>query len=129
MDILRNPEMLYTKNVNLTTTAVTEILKIPQGYIGHWNMLFISNLHNSTNDISIFIDKTPDPDAYIFLEKTVASKDYIFFPPSGNGVIVIPPGETIKANAGSAGNVEVIVTLDLVYAPFTFNGMNQSNAT
>ena len=124
MDILRNPKMLYTKNVNLTTTAVTEILKIPQGYIGHWNMLFVSNLHNSTNDISIFIDKTPDPDAYIFLEKTVASKDYIFFPPAGNGVIVIPPGETIKANAGSAGNVEVVVTFDLLYSPFNFNNFN-----
>ncbi len=121
--------MLYTKNVNLTTTDVTEILKIPQGYIGHWNMLFVSNLENSNNDVSIFIDKNPDPDAYIFLERSVASKDYIFFPPSGNGVIVIPPGETIKATTGSAGNVEVIVTLDLVYAPFTFSNFNNSNAT
>ena len=110
--------MLYTKNVNLTDTSTQTLVTIPSGYVAHWTMAFISNLHNSTNDIILFIDKTPDPDVYIFNGTSVQSKEYLLL--DGNAVFVLQPGDVIKAAAGGSGNIEVVVTFDLLEAPATF---------
>ena len=47
--------MLYTKNVNLTDTSTQTIVTVPNGYVAHWNMLFVTNLHNATNNVIVFI--------------------------------------------------------------------------
>ena len=114
--------MLYTKNVNLTDTSTQTIVTIPDGFVAHWNMAFISNLHNSTNDVTLFIDKTPDPDVYILNGTNVSSKEFLLI--DGNAVFVLQPGDIIKASAGSSGNVEVVVTFDLLYTPFNLNNFN-----
>ena len=49
--------MLYTKNKNLTDTSTQTIVTIPNGYVAHWNMAFVANLHNSTNSVTLFVDK------------------------------------------------------------------------
>ena len=113
--------MLYTKNINITDTNTATVLDIPEGFVGHWNMLFISNLDGSTNDVTVFVDKDPDPDLYIFDGKNVNSKDYILF---SQATVVLQPGDIIKASTGSAGNMEVIVTIDLVYALTAFTNFN-----
>ena len=114
--------MLYTKNVNLTDTSTQTIVTIPSGYVAHWTMVFVSNLDNSTNNIALFIDKTPDPDIYILNGTNVQSKEYLLI--DGNAVFVLQPGDIIKASAGSAGNMEVVVTFDLLEAPATFVNFN-----
>jgi hypothetical protein len=114
--------MLYTKNVNLTDTSTQTVVTIPDGFVAHWNMAFISNLHNATNDITLFVDKTPDPDVYVLNGTNVASKEYLLI--DGNAVFVLQPGDVIKASAGSAGNLEVVVTFDLLYTPFNLNNFN-----
>ena len=114
--------MLYTKNVNLTDTSTQTIVTIPSGYVAHWNMVFVSNLHNSTNNITLFVDKTPDPDIYILNGTNVQSKEYLLI--DGNAVFVLQPGDVIKASAGSAGNMEVVVTFDLLESPATFVNFN-----
>lgn len=114
--------MLYTKNINLTDTTTQTIVAIPSGYVAHWSMVFISNLHNSTNDITLFIDKTPDPDVYIFNGTNVQSKEYLLL--DGNAVFVLQAGDVIKASSGSSGNIEVVVTFDLLEAPATFVNFN-----
>ena len=114
--------MLYTKNINLTDTTTQTIVTIPGGYVAHWSMAFVSNLHNSTNDITLFIDKTPDPDVYIFNGTNVQSKEYLLL--DGNAVFVLQAGDVIKASSGSSGNMEVVVTFDLLEAPATFVNFN-----
>lgn len=114
--------MLYTKNINLTDTTTQTIVAIPSGYVARWSMVFISNLHNSTNDITLFIDKTPDPDVYIFNGTNVQSKEYLLL--DGNAVFVLQAGDVIKASSGSSGNIEVVVTFDLLEAPATFVNFN-----
>jgi len=114
--------MLYTKNVNLTDTSTQTVVTIPDGFVAHWNMAFISNLHNSTNDVTLFIDKTPDPDVYILNGTNVSSKEFLLI--DGNAVFVLQPGDIIKASTGSSGNVEVVVTFDLLYTPFNLNNFN-----
>lgn len=114
--------MLYTKNINLTDTTTQTIVTIPSGYVAHWNMAFVSNLHNSTNNITLFVDKTPDPDVYIFNGTNVQSKEYLLL--DGNAVFVLQAGDVIKASSGSSGNMEVVVTFDLLEAPATFVNFN-----
>ena len=114
--------MLYTKNINLTDTTTQTIVTIPSCYVAHWSMAFVSNLHNSTNDITLFIDKTPDPDVYIFNGTNVQSKEYLLL--DGNAVFVLQAGDVIKASSGSSGNMEVVVTFDLLEAPATFVNFN-----
>ena len=114
--------MLYTKNVNLTDTSTQTIVTIPSGYVAHWNMVFVSNLHNSTNNITLFVDKTPDPDIYILNGTNVQSKEYLLI--DGNAVFVLQPGDVIKASSGNAGNIEVVVTFDLLESPATFVNFN-----
>ena len=118
--------MLYTKNKNLTDTSTQKIVEIPLGYVAHWNMAFVANLHNSTNDITLFIKK-PDPntpDVYIYNGTNISSKENVFL--DGNAVFVLQPGDIIRASAGSAGNIEVVVTFDLLEAPAVFNKFNGS---
>ena len=117
--------MLYTKNKNLTDTSTQTIVEIPAGYVANWNMAFIANLHNSTNSITMFVDKpSPTADVYIYNGTNISSKENLLI--DGNAVFVLQPGDIIKASSGSAGNVEVVVTFDLLEAPVVFNNFNGS---
>ena len=117
--------MLLTKNKNLTDTSTQTILEVPNGYIAHWNMAFVANLHNSTNSITLFVDKpSPTEDVYIYNGTNISSKENLLL--DGNAVFVLHGGDIIKASAGSSGNVEVVVTFDLYYAPTVFNNLNGS---
>jgi uncharacterized Rmd1/YagE family protein len=117
--------MLYTKNKNLTDTSTQTIVTIPNGYIAHWNMAFIANLHNSINDITLFVNKpSPTENVYIYNGTNISSKENLLI--DGNAVFVLQPGDVIKAAAGSAGNIEVVVTFDLLPAPTVFNNFNGS---
>jgi len=117
--------MLYTKNKNLTDTNTQTIVEIPDGYVAHWNMAFVANLHNSTNDITLFVDKpSSTEDVYIYNGTNISSKENLLI--DGNAVFVLQPGDMIKASTGSSGNVEVVVTFDLLEAPAVFNNFNGS---
>ena len=117
--------MLYTKNKNLTDTSTQTIVTIPDGYVAHWNMAFVANLHNSTNSITLFVDKpSPTADVYIYNGTNISSKENLLL--DGSAVFVLQPGDMIKASSGSAGNVEVVVTFDLLEAPAVFNNFNGS---
>ena len=85
-------------------------------------MAFISTLHNATNSITLFIDKPPDPDVYIFNGTNVHSKEYLLI--DGNAVFVLQAGDIIKASTSGSGNMEVVVTFDLLEAPATFVNFN-----
>jgi hypothetical protein len=117
--------MLYTKNKNLTDTSTQTIVTIPNGYVAHWNMVFISNLHNATNSITLFVDKpSPTPDVYIYNGTNISSKEHLMI--DGNATFVLQPGDIIKASTSGSGNVEVVVTFDLIEASPVFNNFNGS---
>lgn len=46
--------MLYTKKANVTTTDVLTIATIPEGYVSHWNMLFVANIGGTTPVVWIY---------------------------------------------------------------------------
>ena len=113
--------MLYTKNANVTTTDVASIVTVPNGYVAHWSMLFISNLGGSTGDATVFVDKADGTDLYIIGGSNISAKDYVLF---SDAVVVLQPGDIIKCSTGSAGNMEFVVTFDLLEAPATFVNFN-----
>ena len=87
--------MLYTKNVNVTTTDVSTIVTIPSGYVGHWNMLFVSNLGGSTNGAGVYVDKADGTRVDILGGGNVSAKDFLLI--DGNAVFVLQAGDAIKA--------------------------------
>ena len=117
--------MLYTKNKNLTDTSTQTIVTVPDGHVAYWNLVFVANLHNATNSITLFVDKpSPTPDVYIYNGTNISSKENLII--DGQAVFVLQPGDIIKASTSSAGNVEVVVTFDLLPAPTVFNNFNGS---
>ena len=113
--------MLYTKDATITTTALTNILTVPSGYIAYWSLLFLSNHGGSTNSCTIYWDKASGTDLYIIDNKNITSKDFIQF---SDGIFVLQPGDSIKAQIGSTGNFGIACTIDLREAPAVLNAFN-----
>ena len=113
--------MLYTKNANVTTTDESTIVTIPNGYVAHWTMLFVSNLGGSTNGAGIYVDKADSTRVDILGGGNVSAKDYILLT---DGVFVLQAGDAIKAYTTAAGDMEFVVTFDLLEQPATFVNFN-----
>jgi len=116
--------MLYTKNANVTTTDESTIVTIPDGYVAHWNMLFVVNLGGSTNGVGLYVDKADSSRIDILGGGNVSSKDYLLL--DGAAVFVLQAGDAIKAYTTSAGDVEFVVTFDLLEQAPTFVNFNGS---
>jgi len=115
--------MLYTKNANVTTTAESTIVTIPSGYVAHWNMLFVSNLGGSTNGAGIYVAKADSSRIDILGGGNVSSKEYILLT---DGIFVLQAGDAIKAYTTAAGDMEFVVTFDLLEQAPTFVNFNGS---
>jgi hypothetical protein len=113
--------MLYTKNANVTTTDVSTLVTVPNGYVAHWNMLFISNIGGSTNGVGVYVDKADATRIDVLGGGNVSSKDYILLT---NAVFVLQPGDQVKAFTTAAGDVEFVMTFDLLEAPSIFVNFN-----
>jgi len=113
--------MLYTKNANVTTTDVSTIVTIPNGYVAHWNMLFVTNIGGSTNGAGIYVDKADSTRIDILGGGNVSAKEYILIT---DGVFVLQAGDSIKAFTTSAGDMEFVVTFDLLEQAPTFVNFN-----
>ena len=115
--------MLYTKNANVTTTAESTIVTIPSGYVAHWNMLFVVNLGGSTNGAGIYVSKADSSRIDILGGGNVSAKEYILLT---DGVFVLQAGDAIKAYTTAAGDMEFVVTFDLLEQAPTFVNFNGS---
>ena len=114
--------MLYTRNTNVTTTDVATMVTVPNGYVAYWNMLFISNLGGSTNGAGIYVDKADGTRVDILGGGNVSAKDFLLI--DGNAVFVLQAGDAIKAYTTAAGDVEFVVTFDLLEQAPTFVNFN-----
>lgn len=115
--------MLYTKNANVTTTDESTIVTIPSGYVAHWSMLFVSNLGGSTNGAGIYVAKADASRIDILGGGNVSSKEYILLT---DGIFVLQAGDAIKAYTTAAGDMEFVVTFDLLEQAPVFVNFNGS---
>ena len=115
--------MLYTKNVNVTTagTPATQILDIPRGFVAHWTVLYISNLGNQNNHATVYVNKSDGTTLNIINGYTISNKSFLLF---SDAVLVLQPEDVIMCSTDSAGDMEFVITFDLLEAPAVFNNFN-----
>ena len=108
--------MLYTKHKTVTGTAEVTVLTVPSGYVAHVSYLIVVNNGSSTNACTLYFDDGTN-ELHLLDAKNVSADDREEF---YRGIFVMQAGEEIKAQTGSAGDVEFAVTLQLLEAPATF---------
>lgn len=113
--------MLYTKNVNATTTSDTTIVTIPDGFVAHWNMLYVVNVGGSTNGANLKVEKADSTIIDILGGGNISAKEYILLT---DAVFVLQPGDSVICSLTAAGDMEFVITFDLLPAPATFVNFN-----
>ena len=112
--------MLHSIGKTLSSSTNTTLFTVPNGYVAHLSMLFISNTSGSTGSMTVYWQHAHDSShkVYILNGKSLNSKDYIQF---SNGVVVMKSGDSLVLNPTQT--MDVIATFDLLQAPplYTFN--------
>ena len=117
--------MLYTKHATLADTTLTTLFTVPSGFHAIVSYVFVANHGGSTNSIDLYWDLSGTPQVYIFDGTNVAGGGKETIGNGGGPLFVLHENEAVKCQATSAGNLEVVVTFDLVeQAPalVNFNG-------
>ncbi len=118
--------MLYTKHTTLTDTTLTTLFTVPDGYHAVINYVFVANHGGSTNDIDLYWDLASVAQVYIFDGTNVAGNGKETLGNGGGPLFVLHEDEAVKCQAGGAGNMEVVVTFDLVETPASLVNFNGS---
>jgi hypothetical protein len=117
--------MLYTKHTTLTDTTLTTLFTVPNGFHAVVSYVFIANHDGSTNDIDLYWDLSGTAQVYIFDGTNVAGGGKETLGNGGGPLFVLHENEAVKCQAGATGNMEVVVTFDLLDMPpalVNFNG-------
>ena len=117
--------MLYTKHATLTDTTLTTLFTVPNGFHAIVSYVFVANHGGSTNSIDLYWDLSGTPQVYIFDGSNVAGGGKETLGNGGGPLFVLHENEVVKCQSASVGNLEVVVTFDLVeQAPalVNFNG-------
>lgn len=125
--------MLYTKHTALTNTTLTELFRVPNGFHAVVSYVFAANHGGSTNSIDLYwdLDTTPTstptlvPQVYLFDGTNISGGSKETIGNGGGPLFVLHENEGVQAQAGSSGNIEVVVTFDLINTPASlvkFNG-------
>jgi len=118
--------MLTTSHTTLTTTAETTLFTVPTGYVANIYYIFIANHDGSTNSVTLKWENSGGVDQlYFFDDKNVSGGGQeTLGGQSSVPLFVIQAGEHVKCQTGSAGDVEVAVTLDLEPRDSGFNNFD-----
>ena len=117
--------MLYTKHTTLTDTTLTTLFTVPNGFHAVVSYVFVANHDGSTNDIDLYWDLSGTPQVYIFDGTNVAGGGKETLGNGGGPLFILHENEVVKCQAGGSGNMEVVVTFDLLDMPpalVNFNG-------
>ena len=117
--------MLYTKHITLTDTTLTTLFTVPDGFHAIVSYVFVANHGGSTNDIDLYWDLSGTPQVYIFDGTNVAGGGKETLGNGGGPLFVLHENEAVKCQAGGSGNMEVVMTFDLLDMPpalVNFNG-------
>ena len=126
--------MLYTKHTALTNTTLTELFRVPNGFHAVVSYVFAANHGGSTNSIDLYwdLDTTPTstptlvPQVYLFDGTNISGGSKETIGNGGGPLFVLHENEGVQAQAGSSGNIEVVVTFDLINTPASLVNFNGS---
>lgn len=112
--------MLHSIGKALPASTDTTLFTVPNGYVAHLSMTFISNTSGSTGTMTMYWQHAHDVShkVYILNAKSLNSKDYIQFT---GGIVVMKSGDSLVFNPSQP--MDVIATFDLLQSPplYTFS--------
>ena len=105
--------MKYTKHATITGTAEVTVFTVPTGYHAEASYVFVANNGGSTNACTVYFDDGTN-ELHLLKSQNVSSgaKEEFY-----RGLFILHAGEELKAQTGSAGDVEVACTFELVEEP------------
>ena len=106
--------MLYTKHSTLTDTTLTTLFSVPDGFHAIVRYVFLANHGGSAQTIDLYWDLSATPQVYIFDGESLTGGSQTTLGNGGGPLFVLHENETVKCQAGGSGNIEVVVTFDLV---------------
>lgn len=109
--------MLYTKHAKLTDTTLTTLFSVPSGFHAIVNYVFVANHDGSAQTVDLYWDLSGTPQVYIFDGESLTGGSQTTLGNGGGPMFVLHENEAVKCQAGGAGNMEVVVTVDLLPAP------------
>jgi hypothetical protein len=118
--------MLYTKHTTLTDTTLTTLFAVPSGYHAVVNYVFVANHNGSTSTVDLYWDLGGVAQVYIFDGESINGGTQATLGNGGGPLFVLHENETVKCQAGGVGNMEVVVTFDLVETPASLVNFNGS---
>ena len=120
--------MLYTKHATLLTTDTVTLFEVPKGFHAVINYIFVANHAGSTNSATLYwdaiVNSLPVPQVYIYDGTNVAGGGSNTLGNGGGPLFVLHEEESLKVSAGSAGNIETAVTIDLIENPSTLTNFS-----
>ena len=118
--------MFTTSHTTLTSTAETTLFAVPSGYVANIHYIFIANHGGSTNSVTLKWENSSGVDQLYFFDgaNVAGGGKETLGGQSPVPLFVIQAGEVVKCQTGSAGDVEVAVTLDLLERISPFNNFD-----
>ena len=115
--------MLHSKNANITTTDLTTIFEIPQGFVGYLSYVYLKNKGSALNNCTLYIENTSDSNSIHLLSSQDIDPDQsVEF---HEGVFVMYENDTVKCQTTSAGDVDVSCTFDIIEATAVLANFNR----
>jgi hypothetical protein len=117
--------MLHTKNVNITAAATpTNVVDaLPTGFVAFINYVFLHNKGSSTNSCTLYLNNSSDnTKIYLLNNKDVDAGEVVEF---HDGRFVMYQGDSVVASTGSADDVDVACTFDIVEASTVLSNFNR----
>lgn len=118
--------MLTTAHTTLTSTTETTLFTVPKGYVANVYYIFIANHGGSTNTATLKWENSSGVDQLYFFDGSniAGGAKETLGGTSSVPLFVIQEEEVVKCQTGSAGDVEVAVTLDLSIRTPGFNSFD-----
>jgi hypothetical protein len=120
--------MFTTKHVTLTDANPATLFTVPNGFVANIGFVFVANHGGSTNSVQVWWESSGAvPQLYLFGGNNLNAKDNLTLSSGAScPLFVLHSGEVVKAQAGSAGNIEVAVTFDLADRPAGLNNFDDA---
>lgn len=97
---------------NLTGGSTHVCYKIPVGYVGAWNLMYLHNSGGNTKYITAkWYDASASSEYTILNEYSMAAKDYLKF--DGGAYVMLDEGDEIRVTPETGSTFSVINTIKL----------------
>lgn len=111
--------MMHSVGRTVPASTDTTLFTVPNGYVAHLSMVFVSNTSGSTGSMTFHWEHAHNTlhKIYILNGYSLSSKNYVQF---SNGIVVMQSGDKLVFNPTTEMNV--IATFDLLQRPplYTF---------